>query len=115
VKQFSLTASIGDHLSSDLAFEFGAVPDPSTLQMWPATLGQASIDGHVVHMRMSMYADELTEGFGQIAGSPLGQRLGTLVQAARYLPTRNAALTRTKPTIYGLDSGPKEVNQNPSR
>ena len=54
--------------------------------MWPATLGGASIEGNMVHVSISMEADEVQQRFGQIAASLLGQRLGTLVKAARYLP-----------------------------
>jgi hypothetical protein len=100
VKRVSLTVSIRDRVTSDVAFEFDGVPDASKL---PATLGDAVIEGNTVHVRA---------GDGQIAGSPLGQRLVSLVMAARYLPQRGlAGAAHAKPVIYGLDSGPKEVNR----
>ena len=47
----------------------------------------------------------MQQKFGQIAGSPLGQGLAALVEAARYLPVRdNTVPKQTKPIIYGLDS-----------
>jgi hypothetical protein len=95
-----------------MAFEFNQVPDANTLRMWPATLGGATIEGNVVHARMSMEAAEMEQKFGPIAASPLGQSLAALIKAARYLPVRGTTETRhTKPVIYGLDGGPKEVNQ----
>jgi hypothetical protein len=112
MKRFSLTASTRDRFASDTAFEFDGVPDADTLRTWLASLGGATIEGSAVHVRVSMEPDEAPQWFPQIAVSPLGQRLGTLVKAARYLPARDATSTgRTKPVIYGLDSGPKEVNQ----
>ena len=105
VKWVSLTVSIRDRVTSDVAFEFDGVPDASML---PATLGDAVIEGNVVHVR----ADEVRRGFGQIAGSPLGERLASLLMAARYLPQRGVTgAGHAKPVIYGLDSGPKEVNR----
>jgi hypothetical protein len=109
-KRFSLTVSMLDHVTSDTAFEFNAVPDA---EMWPATLGGATIEGNVVQVRMSLEAYEVRQRFGRIAADSLGQRLGELLKTARYLPLR--AAQRTKPTIYGLDDGPKEVKQYPNR
>jgi hypothetical protein len=41
-----------------------------------------------------------------------GERLAALVEAARSLPMRAANVPKqTKPVIYGLDGGPKVVNQ----
>jgi hypothetical protein len=63
-----------------------------------------------------MKADEVQQKFGPIAVSPLGQRLTALVQAARYLPVRDTTQPKqSKPVIYGLDGGPKEVNQYQNR
>jgi hypothetical protein len=110
VKRSSLTVSIRDGITSDMAFEFDRVPDANALQ------GGATIEGNVVHVRTSMEADEVQQKFPQIAVSPLGQRLGSLVMAARYFPGRGAIGTgHTKPVIYGLDGGPKELNQHPNR
>jgi len=115
VKLFSLTASIRDRLTSDTAFEFNGVPEASPLRAWLSTLVDAKIEGNVVHVRMSKEADETWQSFGQIAVSPLGQRLGVLIKSARYLPVRDTAATvHTKPVIYGLDDGPREVKYTPS-
>jgi hypothetical protein len=95
VKRVSLTVTIRDRVTSDLAFEFDGVPDTSK---WP----DAVIEGNVVHVRT---------GDGQIAGNPLAQRLASLLMAARYLPQRGVTEAgHARPVIYGLDSGPKEVN-----
>jgi hypothetical protein len=110
IKRFSMAVSIRDRFTSSAAFEFDGVPDANTLQKWPSTLGAAMIDGHVVHVRTSLKNDEVDQSFGQIAVSPLGERLATLVKAAQFLPGRdNAPPKSTKPVIYGLDSGPKQV------
>jgi hypothetical protein len=115
VKVFSVTSSIRDRLTSDTAFAFNGVPEESAIRPWLSTLADAKIEGNVVHMRMSKDADETRQSFGQIAASPLGQRLGTLIQSARYLPVRDTATTvHTKPVIFGLDDGPREVKYVPS-
>jgi hypothetical protein len=114
MKRFSLTVSIRNRLTSDVAFEFNGVPNANTLEMWQRTLGAATLEGNVAHFRISMDADEVQQKFGQIAPSPLGQRLAALVKAARYLPVHETTVPRqTKPMIYGLDGGPKEVTQVP--
>jgi hypothetical protein len=112
LKRFSLTASIQDRLTSDTAFEFDAAPDASATQTWLTTLGDAKIEGNIVHVKMSMEGDETRQSFGKIAASPLGQRLGGFIKSARDLPVRDTATTvHTKPVIYGLDDGAKEVSQ----
>jgi hypothetical protein len=59
---------------------------------------------------------ELQQKFGQIVASPVGERLAALVDAARYLPVRDTTVPQqTKPVIYGLEGGPKVVDQYPSR
>jgi hypothetical protein len=116
LKRFSLTVSIRNSFTSDVAFEFNGVPNASTLQTWQTNLGATTLEGNTVHLRMSMEADEVQQKFGQIAASPVGERLAALVEAAKYLPVRDTtAPKQTKPVIYGLDDGPRVVNQYPSR
>jgi hypothetical protein len=117
VKRFSLAVSIRNRLASDMAFEFDGAPPANSLETWQAALGGAvTLEGNVVHVRTSIEADEVAQRFGQIAASPGGQRLADLVKAARYLPARDTIVpSKTKPVIYGLDGGPKEVNSYPSR
>jgi hypothetical protein len=111
VKRFSLTVSIRNRLTSDMAFEFDGVPSADTLRMWQTTLGAATIEGNAVHVRVSMEGDEVQPKFSQVVGSPLGQRLAALVEAARYLPVHDVTVPKhAKPMIYGLEGGPKEVN-----
>jgi hypothetical protein len=55
--------------------------------------------------------DDLESRLKEIASSPIGQRLGILVKAARKLPGRDAKTDRTRPVIYGLEGGPREVKQ----
>jgi hypothetical protein len=114
IKRLSLTVWIRDSVTSDVTFEFNGVPSANTLRTWQAKLGNATVEGNAVHLRMSMEAAEVQRMFGQTAASPLGQGLAVLVVAARYLPVP-AFPTRTKPMIYGLDGGPKEVNQYPTQ
>ena len=112
MKRFSLTVSIQNRLTSDMAFEFNGTPSATTLRTWQTKLGAATLEGNEVHVRMSMEGDEMQQRFGKIAASLVGQRLAALVKAARYLPMRDTTVPRqTKPVIYGLDDGPKEVNR----
>jgi len=116
VKRFSLTVSIRDRLTSDVAFEFNGTPSAETLQKWQSTMPGATIEGGMVHVRMSMEAEEVQQKFAPVIVSPLGQRLASLVKAARYLQMRDTTLLKqTRPVIYGLDGGPRELNQNPNR
>ena len=111
VKRFSLAVSIGNRFTSDLALEFEGVPSADAVGMWQTRRGAATLEGNVVHVRTSIEADEVEQRFGEIAASPLGQRLAALVEAGRYLPVRDSTVPRkSKPVIYGLDGGPKEVN-----
>jgi hypothetical protein len=111
VKRFSLTVSIRNRLTSDLAFEFYRTPNANALRTWQTQLGAATLEGDTLHVRRSMEAGEVQQKFGEIAASPLGQPLAALIEAARYLPARDPTVPRqTKPVIYGLDGGPKEVN-----
>ena len=116
VKRFLLTVWIRNNLTSDVALEFNGVPSPNALSMWQTKLGAAAAEGNTVHVRASMEADEVRQKFAQITGSPLGEGLAALVEAARYLPARdNTVPKQTKPIIYGLDDGPRVVNQYPTR
>jgi hypothetical protein len=116
VKRFYLTVSIRDRLSSDVAFEFDAAPGADALRMWQTTLGAVALEGNAVHARMTMEAGEMQQRFSPIAASPLGQRLAALIKAAQYLPAADTTAPKhTKPMIYGLDGGPKELNQGPNR
>jgi hypothetical protein len=109
-KRFELTTSMTDRLISYTTFEFDEAPDQSAIHAWLGTLGDSKIEGNAVRVRTSMEADEMRKNFGQVALSPLGQRLGVIVGSARYLPLRDSASTvHTKPVIYGLDDGPREV------
>jgi hypothetical protein len=113
-KRFSLAISIREHLASDLFLEFDGIPGANTLGLWQPTFGVATLEGNVVHVKTSMEADEVRRKFGQIAASPHGRRLADLITAARYLPAPGSSVPKpTKPIIYGLESGPKEVTQLP--
>ncbi len=69
------------------------------------------LEGRVVHVRTSIEAEEIDQKFAEIAASPVGQRLSELVKAAQYLPAPDTTVKkRTRPVIYGLDDGPREVN-----
>ena len=116
VKRFSLSVSIRDRLSSDVAFEFDQPPAAAAVRTWQSTPGAATLEGNAIHFRMSMEAGEVQQKFGPIAASPLGQQLAALIKAAQYLPAGDPTVPKhTKPMIYGLDGGPKEVNQGPNR
>jgi hypothetical protein len=113
VKRFLLAFAIRNHFASDLALEFNGVPNSDSLILWPG-LGEATLEGDVAHIRLSVQADEAQQTFGQVAASPLGQRLATLVNVARNLPVRDTTIPSQKPVIYGLDDGPKVVNRDPN-
>src|ERR1700733_4670242 len=109
-KRFELTASMRNRFTSDTVFEFDGAPDPSAIHAWLSTLGDAKIEGNVVHARISLETEEARRNLNQIALSALGQRLGVIVTSARYLPVRDTGAARTKPVIFGLDGGPQEVH-----
>ena len=111
VKRFSVMASFNDRLLGQTNFEFDAVPDARDIRNWLKNLDEDAIDGSVVHVKISMAADEARRNSLQIATSLLGQRMGVLVKSARDLPVRDTSTTtHSRPVIYGLDDGPKEVS-----
>jgi hypothetical protein len=113
VKRFSLTVSIGERFTSDLAFEFNGAPNAKTLQEVKTALPSATIEGNVAHVKNSMEAEEVQRSFSQMVASPLGQQLSALVNATRYLPAPDTSAPKpARPVIYGLDDGPKVVKQN---
>jgi hypothetical protein len=110
VKQFSLTASLHDSFRSDTAFELNSVPDAKAIQPWLSSLGDAKVEGNIVHAMVSMEGDG--QNLDKIASGPIGERLGVFIRSARNLPVRDTPTTvHTKPVIYGLDEGAKEVKQ----
>jgi len=110
VKRIELTASLQDGLISDTTFEFDPAADPSAIGAWLKTLGKGKIDGNTVNVTFSMDEDQVNRNVSKIASSALGQRLGTVVGSARFIPVRDTATTvHTKPVIYGLSGGPKEA------
>ena len=110
VKLFWLTASTRGGLTSDTTYEFNGAPEADKIRVWLSTLLDPKMEGNAVHVRSSMEENETRKGLGQIMASPLGQHLGTLIKSARYLPVRDTATTvHTKPVIYGLDDGAREV------
>ncbi len=112
LQRLSLAISLGDKLASDFAFEFDGPPSAKTVETWQATLGAATLEGNAIYSSASMQANDVQQKFGRIVASPLGAPLAALVGAARNLPLRDLnALKQTHPVIYGLDNGPKVVNQ----
>ncbi len=111
VKRSLLTVSVDDLLTSDLVLEFSTPPDAKTLAGWVPAL-QGSIDGNVVHVSAIMEADQVQQKFAQAGVTPIGEQLAALVKAARYLPARDSGASKQrKAVIFGLDSGPRELNQ----
>jgi hypothetical protein len=104
VKRFSLAVSMRDRLASDLAFEFNAQPGAKAIEEWNS-LGAATVEGNELHVR--------TMAEGQIVAGPVGEQLSALVEAAQHLPRRDIeVLKQTSPVIFGLEGGPKVVNQD---
>lgn len=113
VKRFLLTVWIRDRVTSDVTLELNGVPTATATRRWEAQFGSAAtVEGNTIHTRAQMEAVEVQQKIGQIADGPLGPSLAALVEAARHLPVRdNTVPKQTKPIIYGLDGGPREVNQ----
>jgi hypothetical protein len=112
VKRFTLTASMKDKLATETNFEFDAVPDAREIRGWLGALDENAIDGKVVHVKASLDSDAAKQ---QFPTSLAGQRLEAFMSPARYLPVRDTANTvHTKPVIYGLEDGPREVKYVPS-
>jgi hypothetical protein len=112
VKRFSMTVYLRDRLTTDLAVEFQGLPDPNTLKNLEKSMGPSTLEGNALHARTSLEFSEAEQKFGTILASPVGQKLGDLVEAARYLPARETKpINASKPVIYGLDDGPRVVNQ----
>jgi hypothetical protein len=112
LKRFTMAVYIRDRLISDIAFEFNGTPSPAVLKNLQTAVGPISLEGNIAHYRMSMEANEVQQKFAQIAASPAGKQLSALVAAAKYIPARDTSVPKqTKPVIYGLDDGPRVVNQ----
>lgn len=80
---FELTVAFRDRLAGQTVYRFTNSPNVTALT--------------------SLSAEEF-------AASPLSASLGTIISSARYLPARDSAATvHTRPVIYGLDGGPREV------
>jgi hypothetical protein len=111
LRRLYLMVWLRDKLTTDVALDFNGVANPNALHAWQSKLGpSATVEGNTVHLRTAMDSAELKQRFAEIAASPVGQPLGALIQAARSLPSRDLSQPkRTKPVIYGLDGGPKEV------
>jgi hypothetical protein len=117
VKRFSLTVWIRDRVTSDVTLELNGPPSASALRTWQTQFGSgAAVEGNTIHARAQMEAGEVQQRVGQIADGPLKPSLAALVEAARYLPVRdNTVPKQTKPIIYGLDGGPREVTHYPTQ
>jgi len=113
VKRFSLRVSVRDSIVTDLALEFNGVPGANALRAWQNTLGASAVlEGNVLHVRAAVDGDAAQQKFAGFVASPAGARLVALVKAAQYLPVPDTTAQKTKPVIYGLDDGPKEVGQD---
>jgi hypothetical protein len=104
LQRFSLAISLRNMVASDLEFEFGGAPGADALRLWPMP---GDINGNSFHAKISITPNAAPQWFGEIAGSPLGQRLASLLKVARYLPVRETAPRQSKPVINGLGGGPK--------
>jgi len=99
LNRFFVTVSIQDSVSSEAAFEFKGTPNAEAVGQRRA--GAVEVEGNTVHVRMSV--DDLAAG-------SRGKSLSALVSMAGKLPARDLTPpTGTKPVIYGLEGGPREV------
>lgn len=111
LRRIYLTVWLRERLISDVAFEFNGVPNQAMLNKFKSDLGTTTLEGNTAHIRMSMESSELNQKLAQIRAGALGQPLAALIEAARSLPAKDTSVPkRTKPVIYGLDDGPREVH-----
>ena len=109
LKRFSLLVSVRDRLATDIGYEFASIPTPATLRALDKA-GTGSIEGNTLHVRTSMEAAEAQARIREFASTAQGEQMATLIEAAKSLPVRDATVPkRTRPVIYGLDDGPREV------
>lgn len=112
MKRFAIAATMQDGLISQTILEFNETASASALNAWAAKLQGATVDGHSIRLTMSLEAQTAPAAINEIATGLLGQQMATLVKAARYLPVRSTNTTpHSRPVIYGLDDGPREVKQ----
>jgi len=111
LKRFALSVLVRNNFASEVALQFGAAPSENGLRIWPG-LTDANVDRNEAYLSTSTDPQDAQQKVKQLAASPLGERLASLVTANRYLPVHDTSLPKqTKPVIYGLDSGPKVVGQ----
>jgi len=109
LKWFSVVASVQERLSTDELFEFNAPPDPNAFRRLPL-FAKATLEGNLLHVRTYVEPSDLQQRFADIAGSLVGERLAAVVNIAQHVPASHAPATeKSKPVIYGLDSGPTEL------
>jgi hypothetical protein len=115
LQRLSLAFSLGDRFAGDFALEFDGPPSPKSIETWQPKLGVATVEGNGIYLSVTTPANQTnaaSQKFAQIVASPFGERLSALVAAARNLPLRDLnALKQTHAVIYGLDNGPRVVNQ----
>jgi hypothetical protein len=103
LKGFSLDVSIDDRLRSALALQFDRLPDEKALSPWGPVM-KGALEGDVLHVLSTIEPSDVQQQLSQVAASPLGDYLTTLVHIARYLPGRDGSTrTAAKPVIYGLE------------
>jgi hypothetical protein len=102
-KRLVVTASMRDRLTGDAVFEFSQAPDAKTIEMLQVGPGVTSVDGNKVHVKMAIEIDKVQPSLAEIASTPLGEYLWTLVKAGRYVPARDPAKALPKPKIAGLN------------
>jgi len=102
-KRISVFASMRSRLTSESVFEFSQPPDGSAIATLVAGPGLVSVEGNAVRIKMSIEPDRIQQNVPDIAATPLGEYLGVLLKAGRYIPVRDPAKSQPKPKIAGLD------------
>jgi hypothetical protein len=109
VERITVSVAMSDRLSIDSSYELSA---PADKQAWPASMPGATVDGNGVHWKSSVEAPALEETLARLGSDPAGRSLGALAGVARSLPTNQPApIDHSKPVIYGLDDGPRQLNR----
>jgi len=87
MKQFAMTVSVRGRFAGDVGFEFDGPPGANAIQTWQSTLGATTLEGNVLHIKMSMEADEAQQKFGRIVSSPAGSTPGQFGESGA-IPSR---------------------------
>ncbi len=103
LKKVSVFASMRSRPTSDSVFEFVQPPDGNAIAALASGPGLVSVQGSTVHVKMSLDAENVQANVPDLATAPLGEYIGVLFRARRYILAGDPAKSQPKPKIAGLD------------